>query len=364
MKIDQIHFYVDNASQWRNWFISHMGFQAIASGDSDANTLLEVVKSGKAEFLLYSAKNGKSPVANYLRHHPPGVAAVTFELSQLEQDLPQLLHSEVRLLQPLQTIKTDGGCLKWCQILGITGLIHTLVERQGTTPLVPSLPQWVQKSPVTPTQGQYFTGIDHLVLNVAQGALNSTVQWYERTFSWQRKQSFSIATSYSGLHSQVLVSPGGEVQFPINEPSSDNSQIQEFLDFNRGAGIQHIALSTPNVTDVTLKLKALGVSFLRVPETYYTQLQERFRSLPFSEAEWATIQNAQVLVDCEAQRMDSLSANQSGMPLLLQIFTQPIFEKPTFFFELIERRDCARGFGEGNFRALFAAIEREQHNRT
>ncbi|AFZ44850.1 4-hydroxyphenylpyruvate dioxygenase [Halothece sp. PCC 7418] len=363
MQIDQIHFYLDNASQWRDWFIAQMGFEAIASGNSDPNTLVEVVKSGAAEFLLYSPQNDKSPVADYLKHHPPGVAAITFAVSQLEDYLSQGLRSHVTFLQPLQTIQTDLGCLKWCQISGMTGLIHTLVERTGKTPLLPSRPHWLQKSPVTSARGCYFTGIDHLVLNVPQGELKPTVEWYERIFGWQRKQAFSIATARSGLHSQVLVSPNGAVQFPINEPSSDHSQIQEFLDFNRGAGIQHIALSTPNITAVTLKLKQQGVSFLRVPETYYRELQERFRELPFSESEWAHLQKAQVLVDCEAQEEDSSNLDSSRRPLLLQIFTQPIFAEPTFFFELIERRDRAQGFGEGNFRALFAAIEREQQER-
>jgi 4-hydroxyphenylpyruvate dioxygenase len=289
------------------------------------------------------------------------VAGITFEVAELEQHLSHLLTADVRMLQPLQTLSTDTGYLKWCQIQGITGLIHTLVERQGKTPLLPTRPHWITKPSTVP--GKYFTGIDHLVLNVAQGELTPTVEWYERIFGWQRKQSFSIATARSGLHSQVLVSPRGEVQFPINEPSSENSQIQEFLDFNHGAGIQHIALSTPDVTEVTLQLKELGVPFLRVPETYYTQLQERLQQLPFSDGEWEKIRQAQVLVDCEAETVSSDTSNRSRTPLLLQIFTQPIFPEPTFFFELIERRDRAQGFGEGNFRALFAAIEREQQAR-
>ncbi len=361
MKIDQIHFYVNNASHWRDWFISQMGFNRVASGNSDPNTVLEVVKSGEAEFLLYAADNEKSPVAEYLKHHPSGVAAITFAMTELEEHFPNLLSAEVTVLQPLQTLKTETGCLKWCQVRGMTGLIHTLVERQGETPLLPSLPQWIAKPSTLP--GKYFTGIDHLVLNVAQGELTPTVEWYKHTFGWQAKQAFSITTARSGLHSQVLVSPRGEVQFPINEPSSENSQIQEFLNFNHGAGIQHLALSTPDVTDVTLQLKALGVPFLRVPETYYNQLRERLHQFPFSAREWEKIQQAQVLVDCEAEAVSSLTSNRSRTPLLLQIFTQPIFSEPTFFFELIERRDRAQGFGEGNFRALFAAIEREQQAR-
>jgi len=378
MKIDQIHFYVDNASRWRNWFISQMGFKQVAPETHYQNTCIEVVKSGEAEFLLYSPQGDHNSVATYLQRHPPGVAAITFHVPELEKQLQQMPVEDVTLLQPLQTIETEEGCLKWCQLEGITGLVHTLVERQGKTPLLPWLPDWEHKS--SSLMGRYFSGIDHLVLNVEAGALSPTVRWYERVFGWQRKQAFSIQTSYSGLHSQVLVDPTCQVQFPINEPSSDNSQIQEFIDFNCGAGIQHIALSTPNITDVTLTLKELGLSFLSVPDTYYRQLQQRLPELPFSQQEWDNIQQAQILVDCEASRRLGLLEQKAaattvgdvtrssittnlGIPLLLQIFTQPIFDQPTFFFELIERRNQAQGFGEGNFQALFEAIEREQQQR-
>ncbi|QDZ40361.1 4-hydroxyphenylpyruvate dioxygenase [Euhalothece natronophila Z-M001] len=356
MKIDQIHFYVENASWWRNWFISQMGFEAVTSPYRDKHTLIEVVKSGEAEFLLYSPESEESPVAAYLKQHPPGVAEVTFEVSYLEETLAKM--QGVTLLRPLQTIPTNSGHLKWCQILGVTGLIHTLVEREGVTPLLPWLPQWQWKT--TAKGGLFFTGIDHVVLNVAKGALQSTVQWYEKIFGWQRKQAFTIQTPHSGLKSQVLVDSSGKVQFPINEPTSETSQIQEFINYNRGAGIQHIALQTPNITDVTLTLKQRGVSFLRVPDTYYTQLKERFPKLPFSTSEWEQVKEAQVLVDSEAS---ALTTDFKKNPLLLQIFTQPIFQEPTFFFELIERRDRAQGFGEGNFRALFEAIEREQFSK-
>lgn len=357
MKIDRIHFYVDNATRWRDWFTSRLGFESIAPSHYDCETHIEVVKSGEAEFVLHSPQTESSPVADYLKQHPPGVAEISFHVPQLAKKLPAMLEAGARLLHPLQKQVTAEGCLHGCQIAGITGLKHTLVEREGKTPLLPWLPQWAQKSPSSPARGKYFTGVDHLVLNVAAGALEPTVQWYERVFGWQRKQAFSIQTPNSGLHSQVLIDPSGEVQFPINEPSSHNSQIQEFLDFNRGAGIQHIALSTPNVAEVTLTLKQLGVSFLRVPDTYYTQLQERFPVLCFSESEWEIIQKAQVLVDCEGS---DFQTDDKRNPLLLQIFTKPIFAEPTFFFELIERRDRAQGFGEGNFRALFEAIEQEQ----
>lgn len=364
MKIDQIHFYVENASWWRHWFVSKMGFEQIASPTHADNTLIEAVQSGQAKFLIYSPQNSQSAVASYLQQHPPGVAEVTFEVSHLQQQLQRIHEQGVPLRQPLNTVETSNGCLRWCQIIGVTGLIHTLVERVGETPLLPWFPDWVTQPSTDVSKGLYFTGIDHVVLNVPEGQLEPTVNWYEHVLGLQRKQSFSIQTSRSGLNSQVLAHPEGSLQLPVNQPSSQNSQIQEFLDFNRGSGIQHLALSTPKITEATFNLKQLGVSFLRVPETYYTQIQQRFPMLPFSEQEWQKIKQTQVLVDFESSNFNELSTQQKAtMPLLLQIFTKPIFAEPTFFFELIERRYQAQGFGEGNFRALFEAIEREQQQR-
>jgi 4-hydroxyphenylpyruvate dioxygenase len=150
-----------------------------------------------------------------------------------------------------------------------------------------------------------------------------------------------------------MLHPDGWVKLPINQPTSANSQIQEFLEVNRGPGVQHIALQTPNIVDAIAYLRQRGLPFLQVPRTYYTQLLHR-QGLQLSEAEIQEIAAQQILVDWE---------ENSPEALLLQIFTQPIFEQPTFFFELIERRLQARGFGEGNFRALFEAIEREQMKR-
>jgi 4-hydroxyphenylpyruvate dioxygenase len=191
------------------------------------------------------------------------------------------------------------------------------------------------------------------VLNVAAGDLERAAAWYKNTLDFESKQTFKIQTDRSALHSQVMVSSNSSVQLPINEPASPHSQIQEFLDVNRGPGIQHIALNTPNIVQAIAQLRPRGLSLLPVPPSYYTQLQQR-QGLPLSAVELQEIAQEQILVDWD---------NTTPQALLLQTFTQPIFGQPTFFFELIERRFQARGFGEGNFRALFEAIEREQFKR-
>jgi 4-hydroxyphenylpyruvate dioxygenase len=204
-----------------------------------------------------------------------------------------------------------------------------------------------------------FEAIDHVVLNVEAGDLQEAVSWYEQVLGFQPRQSFTIQTDRSALQSQVLVCD--QVQLPINAPCSSNSQIQEFLTHNRGPGIQHVALRTQDVIHTVAYLRERGIPFLTVPETYYQALQERHHAKTL-ELDWQALATQQILIDWPLDLPQSL---------LLQTFTQPIFAQPTFFFEVIERRTYhhqgqmhqAQGFGEGNFQALFEAIEREQEKR-
>ncbi|MBE9167447.1 4-hydroxyphenylpyruvate dioxygenase [Pleurocapsales cyanobacterium LEGE 06147] len=357
MYIDRVHFYVENASKWRDWFVKVVGFQAIASGQTlQAHT--EVVSSGDnngIKFVFSSPLTESSPVAQYLRQHPPGVADVAFLVRDIQAVMERVKVGGAKVLQPLQRQQFARGDLQWSKINNNVSFSHTLIQRTGKTPLLPELPSeqqpWLNRSEVL------FNAIDHIVLNVEAGYLQPTVNWYEGVLGFQRKQTFAIETQHSGLYSQVMVHPVSGVQFPINEPISVNSQVQEFLDINRGAGIQHLALKTTNITRVTKQLRAAGMSFLSVPDSYYEQLAKECSDRQLSVQEWQEIVQQRILVDSCQETTSSLS------PLLLQIFTQPIFKEPTFFLEIIERRDRACGFGEGNFRALFAAIEQEQSKR-
>jgi 4-hydroxyphenylpyruvate dioxygenase len=319
MNIDHIHFYVEEARHWRDWFVQVFGFRSTACRCND-HTQTEVVESGTVCFWLSSALSPESPVAQYLQRHPPGVVDVAFQV-----DDPRLL--------------AKG------QVAGWGDLRHSLVA----------------KSERRKSTAAHVQTIDHIVLNVAQGELAAAIAFYEETFGFQRQQSFAIRTDRSALCSQVLIHPHGSIKFPINEPATDRSQIQEFLDWNRGAGIQHLALGTENIVTAIAQLRQRGLSFLPVPSLYYDELRQR-QGFPLAEAEWQAIAQQAVLVDWQPDRAEAL---------LLQAFTQPIFAQPTFFFELIERRlywngqkyEAANGFGEANFRALFEAIEREQMKR-
>jgi 4-hydroxyphenylpyruvate dioxygenase len=358
MKIAHVHFYVEDALVWQDWFVSHLGFQAVTdyiihltlTNSSDEygsfHTCTKVVKSGAVCFLLSSPLSSTSPVAEFLRQHPPGVADVAFDVEDVEKAIALAAQHNAKVLQPIQEYQQSQEYIKWGKISAWGSLTHTLIERgllggsgQGN------------KENFSPTPS--ITAIDHIVLNVAAGDLERAVAWYEEVLDFQPQQAFKIKTDRSALHSRVMLSRNGGVQLPINEPASAHSQIQEFLDVNRGAGIQHIALQTPNIVDAIALFRASGLSLLPVPQTYYSQLKQR-EKLPLSALELEAIAQQEILVDW---REDTQKA------VLLQIFTQPIFTQPTFFFEFIERRFQAQGFGEGNFRALFEAIEKEQIKR-
>ncbi|MBE9128435.1 MULTISPECIES: 4-hydroxyphenylpyruvate dioxygenase [unclassified Coleofasciculus] len=362
MKIDHIHFYVEDATSSRDWFIKFMGFQALGVGASH-HTRTTVVKSGKVCIVLSSPLTTDSPVAEFLHLHPPGVADIAFAVSDLEGTMDRLVEQGAKVLQPVREQYLVGGCLKWGKIAAWGTLTHTLVERQGIHPglWLPVQADWVGEANevgYSPTEVSgaiaLFTSIDHIVLNVAPGDLGRAVQWYQTVLGFQPQQVFAIETEQSGLCSQVMVHPVTGVQLPINQPTSANSQIQEFLDVNRGSGIQHIALATDNIVAAIAQLRHRGLSFLEVPANYYTQLRQRYPKSDLPIAQWQKIAAQQILADWQ---------EESPQALLLQTFTQPIFKQPTFFFEVIERRSQAQGFGEGNFRALFEAIEREQLKR-
>lgn len=395
MEIEYIHFYVDDALAWRHWFVSRLGFWS-AGGWQDRDSRHERVCSGNVRFLLSSAIAQTGPVAAYLAKHPPGVVDVALRVRDLQAVLQRAGALGASVLKARE-LKLRGVPFPWATLSGWGALRHTLVEAEphgllasasGVDGLPPQL-CW-------PASGgtDVFQCIDHVVLNVAAGVLNEAVDWYSQLFALRSRQSFHIKTPHSGLRSQVLVDDaagaglGQPFQFPINEPESPTSQIQDFLNHNHGAGIQHIALATQTLLPTVARLRQRQIDFLSVPPSYYHQLPRRpqFEAQGLG-ADWSEIVNQQVLVDWHPERLEGP---------LLQIFTRPIFDEPTFFFELIERRrslsmsqpagtiskvtpgfsglasagssplraeGCAQGFGEGNFQALFEAMEQEQRSR-
>jgi 4-hydroxyphenylpyruvate dioxygenase len=347
MKIDHIHFYVEDAVKTSDWLIQKMGFQSSSQQISE-HTHTEVVSSGQVSFRVSSAIDRTSPVAAYLADHPAGVADVAFVVDDLELILAKIDRLNIKVIKDLATNSRDSPQIT---IQGWGDYQHTLMASDS-------------KKFDSSEEQSGLIDIDHVVLNVAQNQLGEATQWYQELFDFRVQQSFEIQTNYSGLYSNALIDGSGQVQFNINEPSTTTSQIQTFLDLHGGAGIQHVALQAQNIFQSVALMRSQNLEFLPIPSTYYSNLRDRFsvknatrspsvNNFPLLQQEWQELEKSAVLLDWPAD---------ATAELLLQIFTQPIFAQPTFFFEIIERRGQVQGFGEGNFLALFEAIEQEEKN--
>ncbi|MBE9048228.1 VOC family protein, partial [Pleurocapsales cyanobacterium LEGE 10410] len=350
MKIDHVHFYTRNAARTRDWFVQNVGFRAIGKS-INRHTHTEIIALNSAFFVLSSPLSSASRVTQYLDSHPSGVVDIAFRVKDLSAVIKQANNLKLEL-QPPQTYQSSQGTYKYARVAGWNSLQHTLIEA-STDPLDYCLPdcqiehydldcfnydtgrQGIQVVEETlkdrpssvlsgnPDPPSNVTNIDHVVLNVAKDRLNSAVELYQALFGFKIQQSFNIKTEKSGLYSQALVDDSGAVQFNINEPTSANSQIQEFIDLNGGSGIQHLALRSHNLIADVAQMQQNGISFLKVPQSYYSKLN-RLPSL--STEEWQAIATEQILVDSDRTTPQSL---------LMQIFTQPIFEQPTFSLEFI-----------------------------
>jgi 4-hydroxyphenylpyruvate dioxygenase len=347
MKIDHIHFYVENATHLRDWLIQKMGFQSSGQQTTDC-THTEIVATNQVLFRISSALNKSSPVAAFLAVHPPGVADVAFFVDDLDSFSQNISSLNINIIET-PTLNVDG--LLQMVIQGWGNFRHTIIANAES----PSQDELLSKVPPSAKEFEdsYIIGIDHVVLNVPKDQLTNAAKWYQDLFGWRVQQSFDIQTAHSGLYSQALIDSTGQVQFNINEPSTVSSQIQTFLDIHGGAGIQHVALHSRNIFQAVDNMQQKGLNFLSIPVSYYHNLKNRsenIRNFPFGIKEWHHLEKLAILLDW---------SGDNAAELLLQIFTQPIFNEPTFFFEIIERRSQAQGFGEGNFMALFQAMEQE-----
>ncbi|MDJ0744346.1 MAG: 4-hydroxyphenylpyruvate dioxygenase [Xenococcaceae cyanobacterium MO_167.B27] len=341
MKIDRVCFYVVDAAKTSNWLIHHLGFQLIKTYQ-DNHTYTQTVANGGVYFVIASPLDSCSPVAHYLDSHPEGIGDVTFCVSDLQSILNRAAELGVKILQPLHI----QDKIKYARIAGWDSLEHTLIEYSTDISQVS-----IDAGELNNQPKLALMGIDHIVLNVAKGKIHQAVAYYQALFDFEIQQTFKIQTPKSGLYSEALIDRTGQIQFNINEPATPNSQIQEFIEINHGAGIQHLALTSHNIVETVSQMRSLGVEFLSVPSAYYTNLQQKLKrdSISISDSEFQKIAQQGILLDWYQHQPQSL---------LKQIFTKPILEQPTFFLEIIERINNAQGFGEGNFQALFEAVER------
>jgi len=357
--MDAIVFAVGNALQAAHWYSTTFGMRVVAyrgpeQGDRDYATY--VLESGKARFVLSGPVHGGSPLAQHVTTHGDGIV----DLALSVPDVPRayayaVAHGAVGLEEPHE-ITDEFGTVMIAAIATYGETRHTLVDRSKYDG--PYLPGFAWRTPLLPSQRdghkRLFQAVDHCVGNVGMGEMDEWVGFYNRVMGFTNMAEFigdDIATEYSALMSKVVADGSRRVKFPLNEPAigKKRSQIDEYLEFYGGPGVQHVALATGDILGAVDAMRAAGVEFLATPDSYYDdpELRERIGlvRVPVDE-----LKSRGVLVD----------RDEDGY--LLQIFTKPVQDRPTVFFELIERHG-SMGFGKGNFKALFEAIEREQDHR-
>ncbi|MFD2566759.1 4-hydroxyphenylpyruvate dioxygenase [Pseudotenacibaculum haliotis] len=355
---DYVEFYVGNAKQSAHFYKTAFGFQSFAykgleTGSTDSVSY--VLKQDKIRLVLTTPLNSKSPINDHIVKHGDGVKVVALWVDDARSAYEETTKRGAKsYMEP--TVETDEhGEVVRAGIYTYGETVHMFVERKdynGT--FMPGFQKWESDYNPSPV-GLKF--IDHMVGNVGWGQMNKWVKWYEDVMGFVNFLSFDdkqIHTEYSALMSKVMSNGNGRIKFPINEPAKapKRSQIEEYLDFYEGEGVQHIAVATDDIIETVSQLKARGVEFLPPPpQSYYDMIPERLgEHMEIMNEDINRLQELSILVD----------ADEEGY--LLQIFTKPVEDRPTLFFEIIQRMG-AKGFGAGNFKALFESIEREQQKR-
>ena len=347
---DYVEFYVGNAKQASHFYRGAFGFQLIGyrgpeTGVRDRASYL--LQQNKIRLVLTTALRPDHPAAAHVHRHGDGVRDIALWVDDAGEAFRLAVERGARAVQEPAVLRDDHGQVVLAAIQTYGDTIHTLVERGEYRGLfLPGFQPLEPKYQPEPVGLQY---VDHIVGNVELGRMNEWVGFYERVMGFKNLISFDdkdISTEYSSLMSKVVSSGNERIKFPINEPAQGKkkSQIDEYLEFYGGPGAQHLALATNDIIETVTALRDRGVEFLKVPTTYYEELQGRVGRI---DEPVDTLQDLGILVDRDPDGY------------LLQIFTKPVEDRPTLFYEIIERKG-ARSFGKGNFKALFEAIEREQ----
>ena len=350
---DYVEFYVGNAKQAAHFYKTAFGFQSLAyaglaTGLKDRESY--VVQQGKIRLVLTSPLHGGTEIGRHVDQHGDGVKAVALWVDDAEKSFRETVKRGAEPYLEPRTEKDANGEVKRSGIRAYGDTVHLFVERSGYNGVfLPGFVEWKTDYNPAPTGLKY---VDHMVANVGWGEMNQWVNFYARILGFAQLISFDdkdISTDYTALMSKVMSNGNGRIKFPINEPAEGKkkSQIEEYLDFYGGPGIQHIAVATDNIVETVSALKSRGVEFLTVPTTYYDDLLDRVGHI---DEDLQPLRELGILVD----------RDEEGY--LLQIFTKPVEARPTVFFEIIQRKG-AKSFGKGNFKALFEAIEREQELR-
>ena len=355
---DYVEFYVGNAKQAAHFYKTAFGFQSYAYAGLETgmkDRVSYVLKQDKIRLVLTTALTSESPIGEHVKKHGDGVKIIALWVEDARSAYAETIKRGAKSYQePVVTSDVNGEVVT-AGIYTYGETVHLFVERKNYSgDFLPGYVKWESNYNPT-TVGLKF--IDHMVGNVGWGEMNKWVKWYEEVMGFVNFLSFDdkqIHTEYSALMSKVMSNGNGRIKFPINEPAKakKRSQIEEYLDFYEGPGVQHIAVATDNIIDTVSQLRARGIEFLSAPpQAYYDEIPVRLgEHMKMMKEDIKELQNLSIMID----------ADEEGY--LLQIFTKPVEDRPTLFFEIIQRMG-ARGFGAGNFKALFESIEREQEKR-
>jgi 4-hydroxyphenylpyruvate dioxygenase len=352
--IDYIEFYVGNAKQSSYFYQKVFGFRlsgycGLETGVRDKVSYY--LEQGNIRFIFTSALNSSSPIADHAAKHGDGVKDLAMLVEDVDKAYSETVKRGAKGLEKPHNVKDENGTIRKAAIAAYGETIHTFINRNDYKGLfMPGFEARESSTEDVSPVGIQF--VDHVVGNVELGKMNEWVAFYRDVLGFTQYISFDdkdISTEYSALMSKVMAGGRGMIKFPINEPAAGKkkSQIDEYLDFYEGPGVQHIALLTGDIIDTVIKLKENGLEFLSAPTAYYEQLESRVGKIDEPIDKLAELG---ILVD------------RDNEGYLLQIFTKPVVDRPTLFYEIIQRKG-ARGFGKGNFKALFEAIEREQELR-
>jgi 4-hydroxyphenylpyruvate dioxygenase len=351
---DYVEFYVGNAKQAAHFYMSAFGFQAIAYAGpetGDKEKVSYVVRQNKLTFVLTTPIRSKNQIADHIYKHGDGVKFLALRVDDATAAWEETTKRGGRSYLEPKTLKDANGEVILSGIHTYGETVHLFVERKNYSgSFMPGFRAWSNPHFAPKDTGLLY--VDHCVGNVGWNQMNPWVKFYEEVMGFRNILSFDdndISTEYSALMSKVMSNGNGFVKFPINEPAEGKkkSQVEEYLEFYDGEGVQHVALATNDIVATVKELKSRGVEFLQVPTTYYDDLLDRVGTI---EEDLEPLKELGILVDRDDEGY------------LLQLFTKPVQDRPTLFFEIIQRKG-AKSFGKGNFKALFEAIEREQAER-
>lgn len=350
---DYVEFYVGNAKQAAHFYKTAFGFQSLAYSGPETGVKDHVsyaVRQHKLTFVFTTPLRSGNPIADHIYKHGDGVKNLSLRVDDATSAWEETTKRGARsYMQPIK-MEDDFGEVVMSGIHTYGETVHLFIERKNYTgAFMPGYRAWESEYNPTDTGLLY---VDHCVGNVGWNQMNPWVKFYEEVMGFRNILSFDdedISTEYSALMSKVMSSGNGFVKFPINEPAEGKkkSQVEEFLDFYEGEGVQHVALATNDIVTTVRDLMSRGVEFLKVPSTYYETLLDRV---------------GQIDEDLEPLKELGILVDRDDEGYLLQLFTKPVEDRPTLFFEIIQRKG-AKSFGKGNFKALFEAIEREQELR-